>query len=179
MRTITIANQKGGCGKTTTAVNTATALAFLQNRVLLVDLDSQCHSTIGLGLRLSMEKKNLYDAIMNEQMSMMEVITKTDINGLDLIQSSILVSGLEVELANVRGREYILRRRLMQLSSDYDICIIDCSPSLNLLTLNALIASTDILIPVQAHYYALEGLKQVLETIDIVKSRFRAYPNNP
>ena len=179
MRTITIANQKGGCGKTTTAVNTASALAMLGYKVLLVDLDSQSHSTLGLGIQPSTQEKNLYDAIKDEHLSMLDIAAPTNIKGLDLIPSSILVSGLEVELTPCYEREFILSRRLSRIKDYYDICVIDCSPSLNLLTLNALIASTDILIPVQAHYYALEGLKQVLETIDIVKSRFRAYPNNP
>jgi len=172
MRTIAIANQKGGCGKTTTAVNVATALAEAGNRILLVDLDSQAHSTIGLGYEPNNIHKTLYDVISNEQILMSEAVINTPIKGLNLIPSNILLSGLEIELAPRYGREYVLSQQLSCLHGNYDLCVIDCSPSLSLLTLNALVASTEVMIPVQTQYYALEGLKQLLETINIVKERF-------
>lgn len=172
MRTIAIANQKGGCGKTTTAVNVAAALAEVENQVLLVDLDPQGHSTLGLGYTPDALDKTVYDVITNSQIPMSRVIVSSKQKKLNLAPSNILLSGAEFELASLYGREYVLRQQLDGLAGNYDICVIDCSPSLSLLTLNALVASTDVIIPVQAHYYALEGLKQLLETIEIVRERF-------
>lgn len=172
MRTIAIANQKGGCGKTTTAINIATALAASGKQVLLVDLDPQGHSTLGMGYEPDSLDKTIYNAIINDQILMSDIIINTSTNKLDLAPSNIFLSGVEFELAVLCGREYILGQQLACITDNYDICIIDCSPSLNLLTLNALVASTDVIIPVQAHYYALEGLKQLLETINIVQERF-------
>jgi chromosome partitioning protein len=175
MRTIAIANQKGGCGKTTTAVNLSAALAEKGYSVLLMDLDPQAHATLALGYDPEAVDKTIYDVITNPGVLMSEVILKTNISGLRLVPSNILLSGVEIELAPLAGREYILSRRLDWINGNYDICIIDCSPSLGLLTLNALVASDEVIIPVQVHYYALEGLKQVLETIHIVKERFNSH----
>ncbi len=172
MRTIAVANQKGGCGKTTTAVNLSAALAAMGNRVLIVDLDPQAHATLGFGCNPDALDKTIYDAITNAQILMSRIIVSTDVDGLNLAPSNILLSGIEFELVTLYGREYVLSQQLSTINGNYDICIIDCSPSLSLLTLNALVASTDVIIPVQAHYYALEGLRQLLETIDIVKQRF-------
>ena len=172
MRTIAIANQKGGCGKTTSAINIATALAEAGKQVLLVDLDPQGHSTLGLGYEPNALDKTIYDVIVNEQTLIPDVTINTTIHELDLVPSNILLSGVEFKLAVLCNREYILSQQLACVTDNYDICIIDCSPSLNLLTLNALVAGTDVVIPVQAHYYALEGLKQLLDSINIVKERF-------
>ncbi len=179
MRTIAIANQKGGCGKTTSAVNIASAFAMLGNRVLLIDLDPQAHTTLGLGHDPESLERTIYDAvtkaqipISRTQIPISRTTVSTGIEGLDLAPSNILLSGVEFELATLYGREYVLNQSLNYISGEYDFCVIDCSPSLSLLTLNALVASTEVIIPVQTQYYALEGLKQLLETIEIVKERF-------
>ncbi len=174
MRTIVITNQKGGCGKTTTAVNLAAALAQRGHRVLIVDLDPQAHATLGLGFEPDSLDRTIYHSLANKQILLSKVILNTKIEGLDLIPSNILLAKAQQELNTVSRKEFILADQLKIVSGNYDFCIIDCPPSLGLLTFNALVASTDVVVPVQVHYYALEGLKQLLETVKTARKRF--YP---
>ena len=172
MRTVSIANQKGGCGKTTTAVNLASAFAVLGKRVMLIDLDPQAHATLGLGCDPESVNRTVYDLFADPDMSVSELTTPSNVEGLTILPSNVLLSGVELELASMENREYVLKKRIQEVNGSYDLCLIDCSPSLSLLTVNALVASDEVIIPVQTHYYALEGLRQLLETIDIVQRRF-------
>lgn len=173
MRTIAIANQKGGCGKTTTSVNLAAAFAKSGRRTLIVDLDPQGHSTLGLGHDPETLDKTIYHALTNVQIPLPRVIIDASMEGLKLAPSNILLSGAELELANIVGREFVLSEQLRLVSDDYDFCVIDCPPSLGLLTLNSLVASTDVIVPVQVNYFAMEGLRQLLETADIIRMNFK------
>lgn len=175
MRTITIANQKGGCGKTTTAVNLAAAFAERHYRTLLVDLDPQGHSTIGFGYEPDEIHVTIYDAMVNDSVGFDSVTIATRIKLLDLAPSNALLSGAELDLASVVGREFVLTEKLRRVQESYDICLIDCPPAMGLLTLNALLASTGVVVPVQVQYYATEGLKQIFETAAIIEDRFPPY----
>lgn len=174
MRIFTIANQKGGCGKTTTSVNLAAAFATKGKRTLVVDLDPQAHSTLGLGHNPDKQTVTIYDVLTNVQTSLANIIKRTGLEQLSVAPGNILLAGAELELTLVFGREFVLSEKLSAVKDQFDVCVIDCPPSLGMLTLNALVASTDVIVPVQAHYYAMEGLKQLLETVSIIRERF--YP---
>ncbi len=172
MRTIAIANQKGGCGKTTTSVNLAAAFAHKGKRTLLIDLDPQGHATIGFGYTPDAMETTVYHVLTDPRLATRKAILETNINRLDLLPSNILLSGAEIELNDALGKELILGEKIRMIDDQYDFCVIDCPPSIGLLTLNALVASTDVLVPVQIHYYAMEGLRQLFKTADIIRTNF-------
>jgi chromosome partitioning protein len=180
-RIIALANQKGGVGKTTTTINLAASLATMDKKVLVIDADPQANASSGLGVDIQQVETSIYDCIIstvlasankNEKMiDPHEAIYTTDLKGLDIIPSHINLVGAEVEMINLKNRELVIKNMLTALTPAYDYILIDCSPSLGLITTNALTAANSVIIPVQCEYFALEGITKLLQTIKIIKSK--------
>ncbi len=170
VRIIAVTNQKGGVGKTTTAVNLSAALAQAGKKVLLIDADQQGNATSGVGLDKKELEKTVYQVFLGEN-TLEEVTYPTCMEGLSVVPANINLTGAEIELIGQERREYILSEELKKIKQQYDFVLIDCPPSLNLITINALTAADTVLVPIQCEYYALEGLEQLLHTINLVKKR--------
>lgn len=169
-RIIAVANQKGGVGKTTTAINLSACLAEAGKKVLTIDLDPQGNTTSGLGVDKNEVKNTVYELMLGE-CSVGEAIIKTEIDNLSLLSSNVNLAGAEIELLDIKEKEYILKNEIDYVQEDYDFVIIDCPPSLSMLTVNAMTTANTILVPIQCEYYALEGLSQLMHTIDLVQQR--------
>ena len=169
-RIIAVANQKGGVGKTTTSINLSSCLAALGKKVLSIDMDPQGNMTSGLGIDKNGVKYTIYDLILGE-VGIEEVICKDAIENLDVLPSNVDLSAAEIELIGVEEKEFIVHKEVEKVRDNYDFIIIDCPPSLNTLTINAMTTADSVLVPIQCEYYALEGLSQLIHTIDLVKAR--------
>lgn len=169
-RTIAIANQKGGVGKTTTAINLSACLAEKGKKVLAVDMDPQGNMTSGLGVDKDSVENTIYNLIIGEA-KMEEVLIKDVLENLDIIPTNIDLSGAEIELLDVEEKEYIVRNEINKIKDNYDFIIIDCPPSLSMLTINAMTTADSVLVPIQCEYYALEGLSQLIHTVKLVRDR--------
>ena len=169
-RIIAVANQKGGVGKTTTAINLSSCLAEKGKKVLAVDMDPQGNMTSGLGVDKNSVENTIYDLIIGES-CIDEVLRKDIMKNLDIIPANIDLSAAEIELIDVEDKEYIVRNVIKDIKDNYDYIIIDCPPSLSMLTINAMTTATSVLVPIQCEYYALEGLSQLIHTVDLVRDR--------
>ncbi len=169
-RIIAIANQKGGVGKTTTSINLSACLAEQGKKVLVVDIDPQGNATSGLGIDKNALENTVYELFI-EECNMEDCIQEEALEHLDVLPSNVNLSGAEIDLIGIDGREYILKNLLTDIKDNYDFVIIDCPPSLNILTVNAMVTADTVLVPIQCEYYALEGLSQLIHTINLVKKR--------
>lgn len=169
-RVIAISNQKGGVGKTTTAINLSSCLAEKGNKVLVVDIDPQGNTTSGLGIDKNSLKNTIYEMIIGE-CTLEECLQNNVIENLSVIPSNVNLAGAEIELIGIEEKEYILKRNITTIRKEYDFILIDCPPSLNTLTVNAMTTADTILVPIQCEYYALEGLSQLIHTINLVRAR--------
>lgn len=167
-KTISICNQKGGVGKTTTAINLSAYLAIQNKKVLVIDIDSQGNATSGMGINKASIQKSIYNVLI-DQISLSEVIIQTDIANMSLAPADLHLTGAQIELVGAFAREQKLKNSIQPVKDSFDFVIIDCPPSLGLLTINALTASDTVLIPLQCEYYAMEGLSQLLQTVELVK----------
>ena len=173
-RIIAIANQKGGVGKTTTAINLASCIAEAGKKVLTIDLDPQGNMTSGLGVDKNEVENTVYE-LMFDQCSIKESMVDTVVEGMKVIPSNVNLAGAEIELLGINEKEYILKNAVDYIRDDYDFIIIDCPPSLNMLTINAMTTADSVLVPIQCEYYALEGLSQLIHTIDLVQQRLNPH----
>ena len=169
-RTIAIANQKGGVGKSTTAINLSSCLAEAGQKVLTIDIDPQGNTTSGLGIDKDSQEVTVYELLIGE-CELEDCLISTDFENLSLIPSDVDLAGAEIELIGIDNKEYVLKEHIDQIRDQYDFIIIDCPPSLNMLTINAMTTADTVLVPIQCEYYALEGLSQLMHTIDLVQQR--------